>query len=97
MAQQRAHVVIPTELVHEIDAAVGPRKRSKFFITAAQKELLRLRQLEALKKSAGAWAKHHHPELLGRDGPYRFVRKLRQESERRFKRLPPKGAPLGPH
>lgn len=63
---------------------VGPRQRSSFLAEAAQKELRRRRQIEALKGAAGAWKDKDHPEL--KDGSAAWVRKLRQESERRFKR-----------
>lgn len=84
MSQQRAHVVIPTELLDQIDSVVGQRKRSRFLAAAAEKELMRLRQLAALKKYAGSWAKKRHPELEKRGGSARFVRQLRKESDRRL-------------
>jgi hypothetical protein len=52
---------------------------------AAEQELMRLRQIEALKAAAGAWKDEDHPEL--KQGSAKFVRKLRQENERRFKRV----------
>ena len=80
----RTHVVIPKELVAEIDTVVGKRGRSMFITNAAEKELLRLRQSAALKAAAGAWSKAAHPEL--EDGVDAFVRKLRRESEVRFQK-----------
>lgn len=84
MSHQRAHVVIPSELVEEIDAVVGQRKRSQFLVMAAERELMRLKQLAAIGKCAGGWAKHRHSELEGRGGASGFVRKLRKESDRRL-------------
>jgi len=84
MSQQRAHVIIPTVVLHQIDSVVGQRKRSQFLTAAAEKELMRLKQLAALKKYAGSWAKKSHPELEKKGGSARFVRQLRRESDRRL-------------
>jgi hypothetical protein len=45
---------------------------------------MRLRQIEALKAAAGAWKDKDHPEL--KQGSAKWVRKLRQESERRLRK-----------
>jgi hypothetical protein len=83
MSHQRAHVVIPTELVKEIDDVVGQRKRSQFLVAAAERELQRLKQLAAIESCAGGWGRQRHPELAG--GSTRFVKKLRKESDRRLR------------
>ena len=59
---------------------VGSRKRSSFITQAAEKELMRLRQVEALKAAAGAWKDKDHPEL--KEGAAIWVRELREENER---------------
>jgi Arc/MetJ-type ribon-helix-helix transcriptional regulator len=82
---KRTHVVIPEQLVKQIDLLVGSRQRSSFLTEAAEKELMRRRQIEALKAAAGAWKDKDHPEL--RQGSAGWVRKLRQESERRFQKV----------
>jgi len=82
---KRTHVVIPEQLVKQIDLLVGSRQRSSFLTEAAEKELMRRRQIEALKAAAGAWKDKDHPEL--RQGSAAWVRKLRQESERRFQKV----------
>lgn len=83
LSHARAHVVIPTELVAEIDAIVGQRKRSQFLVAAAEREIQRLKQIAAIKNCAGGWSKQRHPELEGPGSSRRFVRKLRRESDRR--------------
>ncbi|MGD0499272.1 MAG: hypothetical protein ABSC23_12645 [Bryobacteraceae bacterium] len=80
---RRTHVVLSDQLVKDIDALVGSRRRSGFITQAAEKELVRLRQIEALKAAAGAWKDKDHPEL--KRGSARWVRKLRLEGERRLK------------
>ena len=84
MSHQRAHVVIPTELVKEIDTVVGQRKRSQFLVAAAERELLRLKQLAAIEKCAGGWGQARHSELEGRGGSRGYVKRLRRESDRRL-------------
>ena len=81
---RRTHVVLADELVKEIDTLVGRRQRSGFITQAARKELMRLRQIEALNAAVGAWKDKDHPEL--KQGSAKWVRKLRQENERRLKR-----------
>jgi hypothetical protein len=84
--KKRTHVVIPDDLVKEIDTLVGRRQRSSFITQAAEKELMRRRQVEALKAGAGAWKDRDHPEL--ENGSAQWVRNLRQENERRLKKQP---------
>ena len=60
---RRTHVVLSDQLVKDIDTLVGSRQRSIFITQAAEKELMRLRQIEALKAAAGAWKDEDHPEL----------------------------------
>jgi len=81
---RRTHVVLSEQLVKDIDTVVGRRQRSSFLTEAAEKELMRRRQIAALKAAAGAWKDKDHPELKG--GSAAWVRKLRKETEARFKR-----------
>jgi hypothetical protein len=80
----RIHIVIPQDLVAEIDRVIGRRARSQFLVQAAAKELMRRRQLAALERATGAWADEDHPEL--KQGPLAFVRRLRKESDERLKK-----------
>jgi hypothetical protein len=84
MNTKRTHVVLAEQLVKDIDRLVGTRQRSRFLTEAAEKELMRRRQIEALKAAAGAWKDKDHPEL--KHGSDAWVRKIRQESERRLKK-----------
>jgi metal-responsive CopG/Arc/MetJ family transcriptional regulator len=45
MTMQRIHIVLPTELIAEIDAEVGPRRRSAFLAETARAELNRRKLL----------------------------------------------------
>ena len=82
---KRTYIVIPQQLVARIDIIVGKRGRSKFLTQAAEKELMRLRQLKAIEAAAGSWKDKDHPEL--KQGAAKWVDKLRREDERRFRKV----------
>jgi Arc/MetJ-type ribon-helix-helix transcriptional regulator len=82
---KRTHVVLSEQLVKDIDTLVGSRQRSSFLTQAAEEKLMRLRQLKALEAAAGSWKDKDHPEL--KQGSAKWVRKLRQESERRIQKV----------
>ena len=85
MNTKRTHIVIPQQLVAEIDTLVGKRSRSTFLTQAAEKELMRLRQINALEGAAGAWKDKDHPEL--KQGAAKWVKKLRREYDQRFEKV----------
>ncbi len=82
---RRAHVILPADLVADIDKLVGKRCRSAFLTEVASDEIQRRQQRNALRKSAGAWKNEDHPEL--KDGAAAWVIKIRGESEERFQRI----------
>ncbi|HXY08775.1 MAG TPA: hypothetical protein VEI52_13125 [Terriglobales bacterium] len=84
MGTRRTHIVIPDALISEIDRVVGKRSRSGFLIQAAEKELRRLRQMQALEDTAGAWKDREHPEL--QEGAAKWVKALRREGDRRLEK-----------
>jgi Arc/MetJ-type ribon-helix-helix transcriptional regulator len=87
MRTKRTHIVIPEQLAARIDRLVGKRGRSSFLAQAAEKELMRLRQIKALKVAIGAWRDENHPEL--RRGAAAWVAKLRREDEKRYRQASP--------
>ncbi|HWY20214.1 MAG TPA: hypothetical protein VNX26_03280 [Candidatus Acidoferrum sp.] len=78
---QRAHILIPGDLLREIDALVGPRGRSAFLLETARQEVQRRKLLHFLESEQPAWRAEDHPELQG--GAAAWVRQLRQESDKR--------------
>jgi hypothetical protein len=88
MGLQRAHIVLPEDLIEEIDQLVGPRGRSAFLVETARAELRRRRLLTFLRDEQPAWREKDHPELAA--GAPAWVKSLRSESE---KRLPRQGRP----
>ena len=55
-----------------------------FLTQAAEKELVRLRQIKALEAAAGAWRDKDHPEL--KRGAAQWVKQLRRDYDRRLRR-----------
>ena len=84
MSTVRTHVVLPEDLVREIDALVGPRGRSAFIVETARDAVRRKRLLHFLRSDEPAWKEEDHPELA--NGAAAWVRKLRAESERATRR-----------
>lgn len=78
---KRAHVLLPEELLHEIDGLVGPRGRSAFIAESARNEVRRQKLLRFLNRTEPAWKDADHPEL--KQGAASWVRELRRESERK--------------
>ena len=82
MGTQRAHIVLPDELVDEIDSLVGPRGRSAFLVETARAELRRRKLLAFLRSDHPAWQAKDHPELAS--GTSAWVKNLRRQSDARI-------------
>ena len=79
MHTHRAHILLPEDLVQEIDNLVGPRGRSAFLVETARNEVRRQKLLRFLNSKEPAWRDEDHPELTS--GSAKWVRKLRAESD----------------
>ena len=77
---RRAHVVLPEDLVREIDSIVGSRGRSNFLVETARQAIRRRKLLQFLVNKEPVWRDVDHPELARSSGAW--VRKLRRESEK---------------
>jgi hypothetical protein len=93
MLFRRARVVLPKDLVIEIDALVGKRRRSSFLTEIARRELKR-RSLQAfLASETPAWNPEDHPEIDAAGGAAAWVKKMRREADnaslRRIRRARP--------
>jgi Arc/MetJ-type ribon-helix-helix transcriptional regulator len=80
MGSTRTHVVLPEELIREIDALVGKRGRSEFLAEVATREVKRRKLIELLEQPGPIWKSEDHPELKG--GAAAWVRKMRREDEK---------------
>jgi len=81
MKTKRAHVLLPQDLVKEIDSIVGPRGRSAFLVETAREAVRQRKLLRFLESDIPAWKDADHPELAV--GAAAWVRDLRQESEKK--------------
>jgi hypothetical protein len=81
MKSKRAHILLPYELVKEIDSIVGPRGRSAFLVETAREAVRRRKLLRFLESEIPAWKDADHPEMAV--GAAAWVRGLRQESEKK--------------
>jgi hypothetical protein len=79
---RRAHIILPVDLVADIDKLVGKRGRSAFLAELAQREIKIRRQREVLRETAGAWKAEDHPELA--KGAAAWVRQIRADDTQRF-------------
>lgn len=80
MSHKRAHVVLPDDLLSEIDALVGQRGRSAFLVEVLRDEVGRRRLLKVLGDPEPIWKDEDHPELA--EGSDTWVRKVREEGDR---------------
>ncbi|MGH9466388.1 MAG: hypothetical protein ACRD1Y_03445 [Terriglobales bacterium] len=83
MQRKRTHILLPAELLADVDRLVGVRGRSAFLTDVAQREVQRRKLLAVLPAAKGSWKPKHHPEL--KRGSAAFVERMRVESERRAK------------
>jgi hypothetical protein len=81
MKAKRAHILLPQDLVREIDAIVGPRGRSAFLVETAREAVRRRKLLRFLETHEPTWKDSDHPELA--KGAGAWVRNLRHEGESR--------------
>lgn len=85
MSTKRTHIILPEDLVGEIDKIAGSRGRSAFLADLARREIKRRRLLRVFERDEPIWKDEDHPEL--RKGAAEWVREMRQESEGRFQRI----------
>lgn len=81
----RTNVVLPEELVREIDRIAGRRKRSQFIVEAIRERLAKLRFAEALAEAAGAWSDENHPDLATQEDINRYLRRVRRATDERIR------------
>jgi len=80
MATTRTHVILPSEVLREIDALVGQRGRSAFLAEVALQEVRRRKLLALLDRQEPAWKDQDHPEL--KHGAAAWVSKMRRDEQK---------------
>ncbi len=79
----RTHVIVPEDLLREVDALVGNRKRSDFFVEAAREKMDRVKLQRAAHELAGFLRDADIPHWQTPEASAAWVRSLRRESDER--------------
>lgn len=77
--RRRAHVVLASDLIREIDERVGQRRRSEFIQEAIEEKLSRLRRVEAFNRVVGSVADGDIPEWETRESTSAWLHELRRD------------------
>lgn len=75
--RRREHVVMPSDLLREMDSRVGRRKRSAFIQEAIEEKLNRLQRLEAFERVVGSIGDGDIPEWDTPESVAQWVQELR--------------------
>ena len=79
--RSRAHIIVSEELLREVDEFVGPRRRSEFFVEAAQEKIAHLKLRRAAARLGGSLADKDVPGWGSSESAASWVHSLRRESE----------------
>ena len=82
----RAHIILPEELLKEVDRVAGRRRRSRFVEAAVREKLTRDTLYLALEKSAGILDPSDYPEWETPEETSTWVRANRDQDEARLER-----------
>jgi hypothetical protein len=77
----RAHVVIPEDTLRDVDALVGPRRRSEFIAEATREKVDRERLRRMAHELAGSLKDKDFAAWETPESTSRWVRALREESD----------------
>jgi metal-responsive CopG/Arc/MetJ family transcriptional regulator len=75
----RTNLLLPKDLVDEVDHFAGERGRSRYVAEALRARLKRDRLKEAIARTAGAWSAEDYPEFATSEMVVEWVRALRAE------------------
>jgi hypothetical protein len=87
----KAHLVLPKEILEEVDQIAGKRGRSLFIAEAALEKLERERFLKILEETRGAWDDKRHPDLRSSRDMEAYLGKQRDSLQKRRERLEGQG------
>ena len=83
----RTPVVLPAELVRQIDELVGKRKRSAFIEDAVEERMKRERLRKALATTAAMLKDDYPPEWETPEKTREWLREIRASGEERLRRI----------
>jgi metal-responsive CopG/Arc/MetJ family transcriptional regulator len=75
----RTNLLLPKELVEEVDHFAGERGRSRYVAEALRARLKRDRLKEAMERTAGVWSAEDYPEFATSEMVVDWVRARRAE------------------
>lgn len=73
----RTNLLLPADLVEQLDRVAGPRGRSRYVAEAVRERLRRDERVAAIKAAAGLW--RDHPLFPTSEAVVEWVRELRRE------------------
>lgn len=73
----RTNLLLPEDLVEQLDRIAGPRGRSRYVADAVRERLRRDERMAAIKAAAGLW--RDHPLFPTSEAVLEWVRELRRE------------------
>lgn len=83
----RTHIVLPDELLAELDELIEPRRRSEFITEAVRDKVKNLRQIRALRETAGILRDEQIPGWETPESTSEWVRKNRQQDDERLDQM----------
>ncbi len=87
LARITTHVVLPTDLLDEVDVEIGDGSRSDFIAEAVERDLYRRETVRLAKELAGSLKDVDIPGWETPESTSRWVRNLREEWDRRLDEL----------
>ena len=75
----RTNLMLPADLVSEVDRLAGPRGRSRYVADAIRSRLRRDRLREVVERTSGAWSADEYPEFATPEAVATWVRARRLE------------------
>ncbi len=79
----RIHVIVPDDVLTEVDARSGKRGRSEMITNALRRVLQWEKQEEALRRGVGAWRAEDHEDIVTYEQMVAWVRRERADWSRR--------------
>ena len=79
----RARIVLPDDLLTDLDQAVGPNRRNEFIVEAVREKLLRLRHIRHVQEATGILPE----DIPGWIDPDEISAWLRESRQRDVERL----------
>lgn len=75
----RTNLLLPDDLVAEVDRIAGPRNRSRYFAEAARKAIRRDQLREVVEQTAGALKAEDYPHWATSEDVVNWIRASRAE------------------